>query len=524
MRIDLKPGLTKLPDLRPLPPYMTPALEDGLNIVMAASEAVPYAKTGGLADMVGALAIELTKLGHHVTLLMPCYRGRATGEARQLAMRLSVPVDGKSIDVTVEEENVPVSGALHRLRVLFVRYDPYFDRPGLYQQDHQDYPDNLERFVLFCRAVLEIVRGLIETRAEKVDVLHLHDWQVALCAVYLKTLPHEYKGLDQLKVLLTLHNMGYQGTFPGQEFVKTGLPPSLFSPSGLEFYGAVNCLKGGIIFSDAVSTVSPTYAKEIMTAEYGCGLEGVLASRADGVTGITNGIDVVTWNPETDSYLPAPYTAADLSGKQTCKRALQRELGLPNRDVPLLAVIGRLTFQKGFDLLVEMIPELMYLDIQIVVLGAGDHQLEQQFIASKAGYPHRIGLYLGFDEGLAHRIEAGSDMLIMPSRYEPCGLSQLYSLRYGTVPIVRRTGGLADTVVPFRPSTVKSRCANGFYFIDASPDSLLSALLLSIHVYKERHTWQSLIHAGMKADLSWDRSAKLYVELYQGLQSRRKES
>src|SRR6478609_1695359 len=442
---------------------MTSASADSLNIVMAASEAVPYAKTGGLADMVGALAIELTKSGHHVTLLMPCYRGRASGEARQLTMRLSIPMGGKSIDVTVEEENVPVSGALHRLRVLFVRYDPYFDRPGLYQQDHHDYPDNLERFVLFCRAVLEIVRDLISTRVEKVDVLHLHDWQVALCAVYLKTLPHEYKGLDQLKVLLTLHNMGYQGTFPGQEFVKTGLPPSLFSPSGLEFYGAVNCLKGGIIFSDAVSTVSPTYAKEVMTAEYGCGLEGVLASRADGVTGITNGIDVATWNPETDSYLPAQYTVADLSGKQTCKRALQRELGLPNRDVPLLAVIGRLTFQKGFDLLIEVIPELMYLDTQIVVLGTGDHQLEQQFIAAKAGYPDRIGLYLGFNEGLAHHIEAGSDMLIMPSRYEPCGLSQLYSLRYGTVPLVRRTGGLADTVVPFRPSTVKSRCATGFH-------------------------------------------------------------
>lgn len=490
---------------------------------MAASEAVPYAKTGGLADVVGALAIELTKLGHHVTVVMPGYGGRATGESRQLAMRLSIPVDGKFVDATVEEENVTVTGASHRLRVLFVRYDPYFDRPGLYQQDQQDYPDNLERFILFCRAVLEIVRDLIETREGKVDVLHLHDWQAALCAVYLKALPHEYKRLEQLNVLLTLHNMGYQGIFPGQQFLKTGLPPSLFSMSGLEFYGSVNCLKGGIIFSDAVSTVSPTYAKEIMTAEYGCGLEGVLASRANGVKGITNGIDVAAWNPESDSYLPAQYTAADLSGKQACKRALQRELGLPNRDVPLLAVIGRLTFQKGFDLLMGAIPELMSLDTQFVVLGTGDHHLEQQFMAVKGKYPDRIGLCLGFDEGMAHRIEAGSDMLIMPSRYEPCGLSQLYSLRYGTVPIVRRTGGLADTVVPFRPSTVKSRSATGFHFIDASTDSLLSALLLSLHVYKEPQTWLSLIQAGMKADLSWDRSAKLYVDLYRGLQRGRRE-
>jgi starch synthase len=504
---------------------MTPASRDGLNIVMAASEAVPYAKTGGLADVVGALAIELTKSGHHVTLLMPAYRSRATaGEFRQLAMRLSIPVDGKPIDVVVEEENVPVTGSSHRLRVLFVRYDPYFDRQGLYQQDHHDYPDNLERFILFCRAVLEIVRHLIETREEKIDVLHLHDWQTALCAVYLKTLPHEYKRLDRLKVLLTLHNMGYQGVFPGQQFVKMGLPLSLFSPSGLEFYGSINCLKGGIIFSDAVSTVSPTYAKEIMTAEYGCGLEGVLANRADGIKGITNGIDVAAWNPESDSYLPALYTAADLSGKQACKRVLQRELGLPNRDVPLLAMIGRLTFQKGFDLLINIIPELMSLDTQIAVLGTGDHHLEQQFFAVKARYPDRVGLCLGFDETMAHRIEAGSDMLIMPSRYEPCGLSQLYSLRYGTVPIVRRTGGLADTVVPFRPSTVKSRCATGFHFIDASSDSLLSALLLSLCVSKERQTWQSLIYAGMKADLSWNRSAKLYVELYRELQSGIKES
>lgn len=496
---------------------MTPASGDGLNIVMATSEAVPYAKTGGLADMVGALATELTKLGHHVTLLMPGYRGRATGGSRQLAMRLSIPVDGKPVDVTVEEESVPVPGALHRLRVLFVRYDPYFDRQGLYQQDHHDYPDNLDRFILFCRAVLEIVRDLIETNEKKVDVLHLHDWQTALCAVYLKTLPHKYKRLERLRVLLTLHNMGYQGTFPGQQFMKLGLPPSLFSPNGLEYYGSINCLKGGIIFSDAVSTVSPTYAKEIMTTEYGCGLEGVLASRADGVKGITNGIDVATWNPKNDLYLSAKYTADDLSGKQVCKRALQRELGLPNRDVPILAVIGRLTFQKGFDLLIGVIPELMFLDTQIVVLGTGDQHLEQQFIAAKARYPDRIGLCLGFDEGMAHRIEAGSDMLIMPSRYEPCGLSQQYSLRYGTVPIVRCTGGLADTVVPFRPSTIKSGCATGFYFIEASADSLLSALLLSHHVYKERQTWQSMIHAGMKSDLSWGRSAKRYVDLYREL-------
>ena len=233
--------------------------------------------------------------------------------------------------------------------------------------------------------------------------------------------------------------------------------------------------------------------------------------------GITNGIDVTVWNPETDPYLPAHYTVADLSGKQACKRALQRELGLPDRDVPLLAAIGRLTPQKGFDLLAEIIPELMALDVQIALLGTGDRHMEQQFLAARAKHPDRIGLFIGFDDGLAHRIEAGADMLVMPSRYEPCGLSQLYSLRYGTVPIVRRTGGLADTVIPFRPSTAQAKLATGFQFIDASTDALLSAILLSLQVYREHDAWHSLIQAGMKTDVSWTQATKQYVQLYRSI-------
>ena len=488
---------------------------DCLNIVMAASEAVPYAKTGGLADVVGALPLELANLGHRVTLVLPGYWQIAGGrQTLQPVARLRVPTVGIPVEVILEEEIVPVSAGCYPLRVLVVRYDPYFDRPGLYQDPQGDYPDNLDRFTLFSRAVLKAVAFLTKTRGEAVDVLHLHDWQTALCAVYLKTLPQERKARGSLKTLLTLHNVGYQGVFPGEQFAKTGLPPALFSPSGLEFYGSVNLLKGGIIFSDAVSTVSPTYAKEIMTQEFGCGLEGVLAGRPDGVQGITNGIDVTVWNPETDSYLPAHYSAADLSGKRACKRALQRELGLSNMDVPLLAVIGRLTPQKGFDLLMEIIPELMVLDVQLVLLGTGDRDLEQQFQAAKTKHPERIGICTGFDEGLAHRIEAGADMLVMPSRYEPCGLSQLYSLRYGTVPIVRRTGGLADTVIPFRPSTAQDKLATGFHFIDASPDALLSAILLSLQVYRERDAWHSLMQAGMKTDVSWTQAARQYVQVY----------
>ena len=490
---------------------------DRLNIVMAASEAVPYAKTGGLADVVGALSLELAKLKHRVTLIVPDYRTHISGRSRQPVMQLALSMLGTTLKVTVEEETVLVDHGTAALRVLFLRYDPYFDRPGLYQHNHQDYPDNLERFTLFCRGVLEILRVLVGVRGERVDVLHLHDWQTALCAVYLKTLHHEYKELLAVKTLLTLHNIGYQGIFPGHQFIKTGLPPSLFTPGGIEFYGTVNCLKGGIIFSDAVSTVSPTYAKEILTAEYGCGLEGVLANRVEGVQGITNGIDVTLWDPKSDANLPARYSVVDLSGKRACKQALQREFGLPDQDVPLLAVIGRLTMQKGFDLLVRIVPELMVLDIQIAILWSGDHDLEQQLLVIQAQYPHRIGLHIGFNEGLAHRIEAGADILLMPSRYEPCGLTQLYSLRYGTIPIVRRTGGLADTIVPFKPSMVKGGFSTGFQFTDDSEDSLLSAIMLSLQVYKDRTTWQALIQAGMNTDVSWNGSAKLYVDLYNEL-------
>lgn len=499
---------------------MVSKISDSLHIVTVASEAVPYAKTGGLADVVGALSMALTKLGHRVTLLLPGYRTRLAQKDRRVAMQFSVPMGGTSADVSIEEEYVPVIGGLHQVRVLFVCHDPYFNRSGLYQQDHRDYPDNLDRFTLFCRAVIQAMHVLVDVQREKIDVLHLHDWQAALCAVYLKVLPHEHNSLQSIKTLLTVHNLGYQGIFPGQEFTKTGLPSSLFSLGGLEFYGAVNCLKGGIVFSDAVSTVSPTYAREILTAEYGCGLEGVLANRTSGVSGIANGIDETAWDPAQDAYLPAKYHVNDLSGKRTCKRALQQELGLPILDVPVLAVIGRLTFQKGFDLLLDILPELMALELQLVVLGTGDTHLEQQFLAAKEKHPQTIGLTLGFDEGLAHRIEAGSDMLIMPSRYEPCGLSQLYSLRYGTVPIVRRTGGLADTVIPFRPSTVKSRYATGFHFIDPSPDALLSAILLALHVYEEQEVWRSLVTAGMNADLSWGQSARAYVDLYRRLRDR----
>ena len=499
------------------------APSQSLKIVLATSEAVPYAKTGGLADVAGALPVELVKLGHRVTLVLPGYRNIWAGhQFRPISQRFRIAVGGVPVEASFEEERVSVAGASHPLRVLAVRCDSFFDRPGLYQDRGVDYPDNLDRYILFSRAVVEAVDRLSAQPEDVVDILHLHDWQTALCAVYLNAMPNE-RNKRHLKTLLTIHNIGYQGVFPGAQFSRTGLDPSVFAPNALEFYGSVNCLKGGIIFSDAVSTVSETYAKEIMTAEFGCGLEGVLANRPGTVQGITNGIDSAVWNPETDPYLPARYGAGDWSGKRLCKQAVQRELGLPNRDVPLLAVVGRLTPQKGFDLFLHIISELVALDVQIAVLGTGDQQLEQEFLRAQAQYPNQVGVVIGFSEGLAHRIEAGADMLVMPSRYEPCGLSQLYSLRYGTVPIVRRTGGLADTIVPFKPSTAQGKVATGFHFIDPSPEALLTTLLLALKTYGDRDQWERLIQTGMNTDVSWARATKQYVRLYEMLLKENKE-
>ena len=495
---------------------------DSLNIVMAASEAVPYVKTGGLADVAGALPVELARLGHAVTLVIPRYRNFDThGQSLRAFGAIRVRTSNGFVDAELEEGLIPVGATGPSVRVVAVRYDPYFDRAGLYQGPDGDFIDNLDRFAFFSRAILEVVASIASLQGKPVDVLHLHDWQTALAAVYLKTTDRNRAILRDVRTLLTLHNVGYQGIFPGRQFPVMGLSSDLFTPMGLEFYGSVNLLKGGILFSDAVSTVSPTYAKEIMTADGGFGLEGVLAGRRDGVVGITNGIDVDAWNPEIDQYLPANYSRADLSGKATCKKALQVELGLPNRDVPLIGVIGRLTSQKGFDLLVEIIPELMAVGVQIAILGTGDRSLEVQLQSAKKQYPQQVGLSLKFDEGQAHRIEAGADMLIMPSRYEPCGLSQLYSLRYGTIPIVRKTGGLADTVVPYRPSTALTGRATGFHFSEVSADALLATVLLALNVYADRDMWRSIQQSGMGVDCSWTRSAKQYVEVYRGLQEGR---
>ena len=486
-----------------------------LRLLVAASEAIPYAKTGGLADVAGALPREFARLGHDVVLLLPRYR-ELDQSARSFRPLVTLPIKTPQgmVPAIIEEDVVPVDGGPQAVHVWAIANDAYFDRRGLYQESGADYPDNFERFAFFSRAIIETMAYMRRERQWHTDVLHLHDWQTALCAAYIKTTDAARADVRGVKTVLTLHNAGYQGIFPASEFSKTGLAPTFFTPDGLEFYGSVNLLKGGIIFSDHLTTVSPTYAKEILTPEGGFGLDGVLRNRRAQFEGILNGIDVDLWNPATDPYLPAFYTAADRSNKRLCKGALRREFDLPDTDDPLAALIGRMASQKGFDLIAEAIPQLMNSGIQLVILGTGDPEMEGRFQALQARFPKQIGLRIGFDEALAHRIEGGADMLVMPSRYEPCGLSQLYSLRYGTVPIVTQTGGLADTVVPFTLEKANADRATGFRIRAHTAESVVSAVRDAIEVFHDPRLWNRLIDNGMRVDVSWAHSARAYERLF----------
>jgi len=486
-----------------------------LHLLMVSSEAVPYAKTGGLADVAGALPLELARLGHDVILLLPHYRCLSeSGRSFRSICRLQVSTPEGFVDTPIEESILPVGRGDCRVRVWTIRNEAFFDRPGLYQDRGVDYSDNLDRFSFFCRATIEVMAYLKTVCGWDTHILHLHDWQTALCAVYLKTVAQNRQDVQGVRTVMTLHNVGYQGLFPGVQFENLGLPPSLFTPAGLEYYGMVNLLKGGIVFADYVTTVSPTYAREILTPEFGFGLEGVLRNRVDQLLGILNGIDIDRWNPETDSYLSANFSVTDRSGKRVCKQALQREFQLPESSAPLLGVIARLTSQKGLDLVATIIPQLLAMDLQLVILGAGEPELEAKFTALQARYPRRIGLRIGFDEGLAHRIEGGADVFVMPSRYEPCGLSQLYSLRYGTVPVVRKTGGLADTVVPLTARVRQVGRATGFHVVEDRAEALLAVLRRAVTVYQDQLIWDQLVEAGMTTDVSWARSANEYDRLF----------
>lgn len=499
------------------------ALDPPLNILMVSSEAVPFAKTGGLADVVGALSAEFAELGHDVYLVIPRYPFATLNEyASEAFAEFSVSTPLGPIDTIVERVTSPSFSGRRipgRLTILAIRCDRFFDRSGLYQKSGEDYPDNLERFSYFCRAIMELLLILNHRYQWKPAVMHLHDWQTALCAVYLKTLYASFTETAGIRSILTLHNIGYQGIFPGSEYWKIGLPEALFTVSSLEYYGSINLLKGGIVFADFLTTVSPTYSRDIQSSEFGFGLEGVLSERRSFLRGIVNGIDTEVWNPATDAFLQSHYSVSSLHGKKRCKVELQQEIGLDESHVFLIGVIARLTAQKGLDLLVEIAPELIEMNLQLVILGTGDAAYVDQFRTLSEKYPRRVAFRNSFDEGLAHRIEAGADLLLMPSRYEPCGLSQLYSLRYGTVPLVRKTGGLADTVIPYSPRNIKEKRATGFMFTEPTAEALLCAVMLAAAMYERKSIWRTIMQTGMRLDHSWNRSAKTYVDLFRSVLS-----
>lgn len=487
-------------------------MAESMRILFIAAEVAPFARTGGLGDVVGALPKALAALGHDVRVAMPLYQTVRDGNfsLTELLTDVQVPLIIGNRTARVWQSTLPEQDpSAAQVPVYFIEDDQFFARPGLYGDDNGDYPDNAIRFTFFCRAVLALAARLDAFP----QILHCHDWQTALIPAYVRLFPWLDTRLSTTVTVYTVHNLAYQGTFPAWVFPLTGLPPVLFQPDGVEFFGAMNLMKAGLLYADALTTVSPGYAEEICTPELGNGLDGVLRARRESLTGILNGADYTVWNPEHDARIAAHYDATNLTGKAECKKALLQTFNLPlDLQVPLIGMISRLVDQKGFDLLAAALERLLTLDLRFVILGSGYAPYEDFLVRLCALFPEKIGVRLGFDDALAHQIEAGSDCFLMPSRYEPCGLNQLYSLRYGTIPIVRATGGLKDTVEPFTPTTGDG---TGFVFQDASGEALLTAVTEALRVFGDPQAWRQLVQNAMAQDFSWSRSAARYVDLYQ---------
>src|ERR1017187_7509414 len=464
---------------------------------MVSSEAQPLAKTGGLADVVGALPGALRELGDEVAVVVPRYGSIDLKRTRRV-------YDGISVYLGTTRHDIAIYQAPAEFPYYLVDCPPLFDRKGFYGESGMDYPDNHIRFAVFARAALAVARVLFRT-----DIFHCHDWQAGLVPALLRSSFSTDPTYLGVKSLFTIHNLGYQGLFPKSAMAEAALDTALYRPGGLEFFGRVSYIKGGISFADALTTVSPTYAREIQTPEYGFGLDGALRERAGALTGILNGADYNEWDPRNDPLIPAPFSADDLSGKQACKRALLAEFGPPEAalDRPLIGIVSRFTRQKGTDILAEVAAEIAAEDIYIAALGSGDPEYEAFFQRMAADHPDRIAVRVGYDNGLAHRIEAGADLFLMPSRYEPCGLNQIYSLRYGTVPVVRATGGLDDTIDE----------STGFKFADYNGIALLGAIRQACAAWEDHGAWVARMVRGMQKDFSWGPSARAYSELYERL-------
>ena len=478
-----------------------------MRIVFVASEGVPFSKTGGLADVVGALPKALAKQGHQLEVVLPRYRATKPGRPVPGMRSLTLPFQSGFKFASVQD-----GGDEAGVRTFLVEDPMYFDRPGLYQEKGQDYPDNAQRFAAFSLAALELIKRSEAPPA----IIHCHDWQTALVPIYLRTLYRNDEFFRNTSVVFTLHNVGYQGLFPPTILPQLSLSERLFTMDCLEFYGKVNLLKGGIVFADFITTVSRKYAEEIQTTdEFGYGLEGVLRWRNSRLRGILNGVDYDDWNPAADKLIPARFSPEDLRGKAACKKALLEKMGVkqPILDRPLIGIVSRFASQKGFDLIAEIADQLAALDLYVVALGTGDPVYEKLFRALAGTYPDKFLVSIAYDNTLAHLIEAGSDMFLMPSRYEPCGLNQIYSLKYGTVPVVRATGGLDDTIEAF-----DGRSGTGFKFYEYTGAALLEAVEQAIAAYHKPEIWRRLMINGMGKDFSWASSAKQYLEIYQALQ------
>jgi len=484
-----------------------------MHIAFVASEGVPFSKTGGLADVVGALPRALASLGHHVSVYLPRYRQTKLTDSATVVRSITVPFDDQ-----YRFSSVVSGGSQKGVGFYFVEYPPYFDRDALYGTSAGDYPDNAERFALFSRSVLEASKIIGPPQ-----IFHCHDWQSALVPVLLRTIYAEDPAFRDVGTVFTIHNMGYQGLFPPDTLPLLMLPWDLFTMSKMEFFGQVNFLKGALTYSDYITTVSKKYSQEIQTAEYGFGLEGVLRDRAATVTGILNGVDYDEWSPQTDKFAAAKFSPQDLAGKEKDKQDLLAAFGITNADpkLPVIGIVSRFAAQKGFDLISQIADRLAREEMIVVALGAGDKAYEEMFQRLSKQFPSKIAVKVAYDNAIAHKIEAGADMFLMPSRYEPCGLNQIYSLKYGTVPIVRATGGLDDTIEPWDARTGKG---TGFKFTEYNGESLLLTIKQALQAYRDQTSWQVLMRNGMAKDFSWNASAREYGKIYEKVKQMRTAS
>jgi starch synthase len=486
-----------------------------LNILFVSSEVDPFAKTGGLADVSSALPKAIKDLGHEIRIMLPRYRfiGERKFRLHDIIRLKEIPIPVGSITAIGNVKSSFITNQKDKVQVYFLDNETYFGRDGIYQNPttKKDYKDNDERFIFFCRGVLETLKRL----GWQPDIIHCNDWQTGLIPAFIKTVYKDDPFFKNIKCVFTIHNMAYQGSFPADSFGKSELPKEIFHTDGVEAYGHFNFLKAGLFFSDSITTVSEKYAQEICSsAEMGAGLQGLLTSRKKDLHGIVNGIDTHLWNPSTDDYIFRKYDCKSIEAKVDNKRALLGKLGLEFSETrPVIGAISRLVDQKGFDLVLEILEDILRLDVVFVMLAAGEKDIEKKFESLHKKHSKRMGLVLGYDDELAHMIEAGSDMFLMPSRYEPCGLNQMYSMRYGTVPIVRATGGLDDTV----EDHAAGGKGTGFKFEKYDPKELLKALQRAVKLYQQPEEWKKLMRNGMGRDFSWENSARKYINLYKEL-------